>query len=156
MLYAIDMLEALDKRQLVTPLLLTHESPDVRARALRVARYTGPARAERWLPGVERALSDDDGEVRLAAVRALATLRGEAAVDVMRPYLDHADPNLVVDSRGGPALEARSSRTSTGAEDTLERLAGDGREPAARAPAAGGAGARHWSPTRGSGRCSCR
>ena len=33
--YAIDMLESLDKRNLVTPLLLYHESPTVRQRALR-------------------------------------------------------------------------------------------------------------------------
>ena len=33
--YAIDVLESLDKRNLVTPLLLYHESPQVRARALR-------------------------------------------------------------------------------------------------------------------------
>ena len=33
-LYAIDMLETLDKRNLITPLLLHHESPKVRARAL--------------------------------------------------------------------------------------------------------------------------
>jgi hypothetical protein len=33
--YAIDMLESLDKRNLVTPLLLYHESPEVRRRALR-------------------------------------------------------------------------------------------------------------------------
>ena len=33
-LYAIDMLEALDKRNLITPLLLHHESARVRARAL--------------------------------------------------------------------------------------------------------------------------
>ena len=35
--YAIDVLESLDKRNLVTPLLLYHESPKVRARALRCA-----------------------------------------------------------------------------------------------------------------------
>ena len=35
MVYAIDMLESLDKRSLVTPLLLYHESPEVRRRALR-------------------------------------------------------------------------------------------------------------------------
>ena len=34
-IYAIDVLESLDKRNLVTPLLLYHESPAVRARALR-------------------------------------------------------------------------------------------------------------------------
>ena len=36
--YAIDLLESLDKRHLVTPLLLHHESPEVRARALAVGR----------------------------------------------------------------------------------------------------------------------
>jgi hypothetical protein len=33
-LYAIEMLETLDKRNLITPLLLHHESARVRARAL--------------------------------------------------------------------------------------------------------------------------
>ncbi len=33
-IYAIDMLESLGKPQLITPLLLSHDSPDVRARAL--------------------------------------------------------------------------------------------------------------------------
>ena len=37
-LYAIEMLETLDKRHLITPLLLHHESPQVRARALDGAR----------------------------------------------------------------------------------------------------------------------
>ena len=37
-LYAIDLLESLDKRHLVTPLLLHHEIADVRARALRRGR----------------------------------------------------------------------------------------------------------------------
>ena len=49
--YAIDVLESLDKRNLVTPLLLYHESPAVRARALyalgavqhRRRRAMGPA-----------------------------------------------------------------------------------------------------------------
>jgi AAA family ATP:ADP antiporter len=123
-IYAIDMLEALDKRQLVTPLLLRHDSAEVRARALRLARYTDRAHAERWLPGVERALADEDGEVRLAAARALATLRGEAAVDVMRPYLDHHDPNLVVTAAAalaGSDLESDVDR----AYETLKRLAGE-------------------------------
>ena len=37
-MYAIDLLESLDKRHLVTPLLLHHESPEVRARALAAGR----------------------------------------------------------------------------------------------------------------------
>lgn len=129
-IYAIDMLEALDKRQLVTPLLLRHDSAEVRTRALRLARYTNPADAERWLPGVERALGDEDGEVRLAAARALATLRGEAAVDVMRPYLDHHDPNLVVTAAAALASSDVPSDVER-AEETLQRLASDPRDSAA-------------------------
>ena len=121
------MLEALDKRQLVTPLLLRHDSPEVRARTLRLARYTNPADAERWLPGVERALGDEDGEVRLAAARALATLRGEAAVDVMRPYLDHHDPNLVVTAAAALAGSEVPSDVDR-AEETLKRIVADTRE----------------------------
>jgi HEAT repeat protein/CRP-like cAMP-binding protein len=111
----------------VTPLLLRHDSAEVRARTLRLARYTNPAAAERWLPGVERALGDEDGEVRLAAARALATLRGEAAVDVMRPYLDHHDPNLVVTAAAALAGSEVPSDVDR-AEETLKRLAADTRE----------------------------
>ncbi|MCC7123486.1 MAG: MFS transporter [Acidobacteria bacterium] len=128
-IYAIDMLEALDKRQLVTPLLLRHDSADVRTRALRLARYVDPRQAERWLPGVERALGDDDGEVRLAAARALATLRGEAAVDVMRPYLDHADANLVMTAAAALASSDRADDVDR-AEETFKRLAEDTRASA--------------------------
>ena len=52
-IYAIDMLESLDKRNLVTPLLLYHESPERAARG-RCAR-SAPSRsdiAERWLPHI--------------------------------------------------------------------------------------------------------
>jgi HEAT repeat protein len=128
-LYAIDMLEALDKRQLVTPLLLRHDSAEVRTRALRLARYTTPEAAERWLPGVERALGDEDGEVRLAAARALATLRGEAAVDVMRPYLDHRDLNLAVTAAAALASSDVPSDVDR-SEETFRRLAADTSESA--------------------------
>src|SRR5688500_6442598 len=75
-LHAIDLLDAMDKRQRVTPLLLAHESPQVRARALGIAEESGSTLADRWLPGVERALKDSDAAVRIAAVSALAALRG--------------------------------------------------------------------------------
>src|SRR4029453_10381195 len=42
-IYAVDLLESLSKRHLVTPLLLHHESPEVRARALAAAEDAGPA-----------------------------------------------------------------------------------------------------------------
>ena len=125
-IYAIDMLEALDKRQLVTPLLLRHDSPEVRARTLRLARYTNPADAERWLPGVERALGDEDGEVRLAAARAWRRpRRGRRGRDasISRP----SRSNLVVGGRCGLAGSEVPSDVDR-AEETLKRLVADTRE----------------------------
>ena len=153
-IYAIDMLEALDKRQLVTPLLLRHESRTCARARSALARYTNPADAERWLPGVERALGDEDGEVRLAAARALATLRGEAAVDVMRPYLDHADPNLVVTAAAALASSDLPADVDR-AEETFKRLSADSASPP---PSCAGRWRAHSasSPTRASGRCWCR
>jgi ATP:ADP antiporter, AAA family len=104
--YALELLESLDKRHLVSPLMLYHEHPDVRARVLRLAESTGTAGHERWLRGIERALTDAEGEVRGAAVRALAAVRGEAAATLMRPYLRESDPALVV-----TAASALSSST---------------------------------------------
>ncbi|MEP7117020.1 MAG: Npt1/Npt2 family nucleotide transporter [Acidobacteriota bacterium] len=95
-IYALDLLESLDKRHLVSPLMLYHEAPAVRMRVLRLAEATGPAGASRWMGGIARALTDSDGEVRHAAVRALASVRGQGAAELMRPYLRDADPALVV------------------------------------------------------------
>jgi AAA family ATP:ADP antiporter len=128
-LYAIDLLEAMDKRRLVTPLLLAHESAEVRARALKVAEATGTEQADRWLPGVERALKDRDSAVRVAAVSAFAGLRGEAAVDVMRPFTGKDDPALAIVAAA--ALADSSAETDRRiAEDTLRQYSSDTREHA--------------------------
>lgn len=95
-LYALDLLESLDKRHLVSPLMLYHERADVRTRVLRLAEATGRAGAVKWTRGIERALADGDGEVRAAAVRAIAAVKGQDAAALMRPYLRDADPALVV------------------------------------------------------------
>jgi hypothetical protein len=57
-LYAMDVLESLDKRNLITPLLLSHESPAVRARALLALGAARPEVAERWRSAVERLVKD--------------------------------------------------------------------------------------------------
>ncbi len=126
-LYAIDLLESLDKRQLVTPLLLFHESPEVRARALRVAEAAGPAGAERWLSAVERALKDRDAEVRLAAVRAVGAIRREGAAAIMRPYLSSSDPQLVITAATTLAASADPADVVT-AEEVFRRLTEDTRD----------------------------
>ena len=98
MLYAIEMLEALDKRHLVTPLLLQHESPRVRARTLRALALSRSRAAGRWLPTVSRMVQDEDVNVRAAALRALAELEHEDAAVLMRRHLADAEPRVVVTS----------------------------------------------------------
>ena len=126
-LYAIDLLDAMDKRHLVTPLLLAHESAEIRARALSVAESAGPALADRWLPGVERALKDRDGPVRIAAVSAFAALRGGAAADVMRPFITGNDPALAIAAAAAMAGSGAEADLKI-AEDTLRRYSADARE----------------------------
>ncbi len=131
-LYAIEMLESLNKRHLISPLLLNHESPAVRARALLTVEGATEALRPRWTPGVERLLKDDDAEVRAAAVRALAIVRGEAAIGLMRPHLDDRDPRLAVTA--ATALAASSNPADVdAAEATLERLSSDSRPSGATA-----------------------
>ncbi len=130
--YAIEMLESLGKRQLVSPLLLNHESPAVRARALLTVEGASAAVRERWTPGIERLLKDDAPEVRAAAVRALASARGEAAVGLMRPLLDDRDPRLAVTAAAALATSGTEADVDA-AEATLARLSGDPRPSAAAA-----------------------
>ncbi|MEW6321324.1 MAG: MFS transporter [Acidobacteriota bacterium] len=97
-IHAIDLLEAFEKGQLVTPLLLRHPSAKVRIRALGALESARPDIGEHWLNAgsVEPMLHDENLEVRVAAVRALAAIRGSRAADVMRPYLGDKDPRVSV------------------------------------------------------------
>ncbi|MFA5908597.1 MAG: Npt1/Npt2 family nucleotide transporter [Vicinamibacterales bacterium] len=126
-LYAIDLLDALDKRHLVTPLLLAHESAEIRARTLRVAEAAGTEAADRWLPRVERALRDADASVRVAAVGALAALRGQAAADVMRPFLHGSDQALAIVAAAALASSTHEADVQA-AEDRLRAFSSDTRE----------------------------
>jgi AAA family ATP:ADP antiporter len=92
--YAIEMLESLDKRNLITPLLLHHESEQVRIRALAAIEGGRPEVAQRWLPAIERMLKDPSGDVRAGAVRALSAVRAEDVAHLMRKYLDDRDPRV--------------------------------------------------------------
>ncbi|MCC6990049.1 MAG: HEAT repeat domain-containing protein, partial [Acidobacteria bacterium] len=126
-IYALDLLESLDKKHLVSPLMLYHEHGDVRARVLRLAEATGPAGAGRWLRGISRGLTDDEGDVRSAAVRALAAVKGQEAAALMRPYLQDADPALVVTAAS--ALSSSSDPADvTAAANAFRALIDDSRE----------------------------
>ena len=93
-------------------------------------RRRAPALADRWLPGVERALKDPDSAVRIAAVSALAALRGEAAVDVMRPFITRNDPALAIVAAAALAGSTKPDDVAI-AEETLRRFSSDTREQGA-------------------------
>jgi len=131
-LYAIEMLETLDKRNLITPLLLHHESPKVRARSLLALESARPDVGERWTPAIERLLRDDDAGVRAAAVRALAALRKEATSAVMRPHLYDPEPRVAA-TAAAVLADAGNEDDARAAESALKRLTGDTRAAAARA-----------------------
>lgn len=94
--YAIDVLESLDKRNLVTPLLLYHESPAVRTRALAALGSARPDIAERWAPHIRRMVGDADAGVRAAAISALSVISHEDAATLARPMLSDTDPRIRV------------------------------------------------------------
>jgi ATP:ADP antiporter, AAA family len=124
--YAIDMLESLDKRSLVTPLLLYHESPDVRRRALRAIGAVRRDIAVSWLPQVRRMLSDADSGVRAAAIVAICSINNEDAATLSRPLL--CDPDARIRVTAAVALAATSKPADVdAAEAALVDLASDAR-----------------------------
>lgn len=90
-LHSLDILSSNDRGNLVPPLLLYHDDPEVRLRTLAVL-----AEGERVdaMPLVERTLKDPDAEVRAEAVRVLASMQGTDAAELMLPKLEEADPGV--------------------------------------------------------------
>ncbi len=131
-LYAIDLLDSLDKANLITPLLLHHEAPGVRARALASIAAARPELVHRWAPAVERALKDESADVRAAAVTALAAIRGEKSTELMRPYLNDHDPRIVA-AAAVVMASSDSDEDVDAAESALRRISSDTREGAAGA-----------------------
>ena len=127
--YAIDMLESLDKRNLVTPLLLYHDSPKVRQRALRALGAVRSDIAVRWLPQVRRMLSDADSGVRAAAIIAIGAINNEDATALSRPLLADPDPRIRVTAAVALAASASPADVDA-AEATLIEIAGDSRDSA--------------------------
>ena len=128
-LYAIDLLESLDKQNLVTPLLLHHESAPVRARALDALKEARADIASRWVPTIEKMIGDDSPEVRSAAIGALARLRNEDAAGLARTLLEDHDPRIV--ATAAVVLAGSSVETDqAAAQRALSSLAADTRESA--------------------------
>jgi AAA family ATP:ADP antiporter len=145
-IYAIEMLEALDKRHLVSPLLLHHESPRVRVRALAALDATRPDIAIRWRSRVEQIVHDADVDVRAAALRALAVLANEEASVTVRRFIDDAEPRVAAAAATILAQSPLAADVDE-AEAALLRLASDTRDTGvARRTAAAEALARTSHP----------
>jgi AAA family ATP:ADP antiporter len=129
-LYAIGMLETLDKRHLISPLLLHHDAPEVRARVLQSLTAVRPRIAVRWTPAVQRLIHDPDVDVRAAALRALAVLSREDATALMHRHLLDPAPRVAVTCCVGLAASPRHEDVDA-AETALERLIGDTRDAGA-------------------------
>ena len=149
-LYAIDVLESLDKRNLVTPLLLHHESGAVRARALAALGSARSEIAQRWVPLIQGMITDEDPDVRAAAIGALAGIRDEDATALARTLLSDSDPRIV--ATAAVALSQSGRREDEEAADrALSSLAAaaDESDPQVRRDLAaairnvGGADCRH-------------
>jgi len=124
--YAIDMLESLDKRNLVTPLLLYHEAPEVRLRALRAIGSVRRDIALSWLPQLRRMLSDSDSAVRAAAIAAICNINNEDAATLTRPLLHDDDPRIRVTAAVALAGSHEPADVDA-AESALVDLASDAR-----------------------------
>ena len=128
-LYAIDVLESLDKRHLITPLLLHHESASVRARALLALKEARSDIADRWVPAIEKMIGDENAAVRAAAIGTLASMRNEDAAGLARSLLEDHDPRIVATAA---VVLAGSELPGDGAaaQKALTSLAADTREGA--------------------------
>ena len=110
--YAIDVLESLDKRNLVTPLLLYHESPKVRARALQALAAARTDIARKWAPQhPPRCSAIRDPAVRAGAIAALGAISNEDAATLARPMLDGAGSADPCDRGGGAGDQHAAGRS---------------------------------------------
>jgi AAA family ATP:ADP antiporter len=134
-LHSLELLSASGEGRLVPPVLLHHDSAEVRCKTLDILADTGREDAAHL---VERALGDEDAEVRTGAMRTLAQLRKEYAASLMLEHLDEKDPRLrasaVVSLLAGGDAEGRDR-----AEQILGEMVGDD-DPGVRAEVASALG----------------
>ena len=128
-LYAIEMLESLDKQNLISPLLLHHASTKVRVRALGALSAARADIAGHWATVIERLITDPDPELRTAAVGALANLRNEDALAIARTLIDDADPRIVA-TAAVVLSNSNDADDLNAAERALSAIIADTRESA--------------------------
>ena len=133
-LYAIDVLESFDKRNLVTPLLLHHESAAVRARAITVIGDSRGTLPEQWRSAIQRRVDDPDPEVRARAILTLAKVQNQNATRLARTLVEDVEkaPRMAASAAVVLAASPDPHDVET-AEITLTRLATDLRDTSSEA-----------------------
>jgi len=101
-------------------------------RALGLLAATLPADAARWLPAIQRMMADESPEVRAAAVGAMAELRDENVMALVRPHLLDSNPRIVLTAAMVLSSSDLEEDVET-AERVLRELVSDTRESAAQA-----------------------
>jgi len=125
--YAIDVLESLGKRNLVTPLLLHHASPAVRERALQAMAAAHSGMIAEWLPQIRRLLADEEPRVRAAAIQAIGAVGNQDAVALARSMT--AERNARIRATAATVLASSGSPDDVMlAETTLLDLSSDSSE----------------------------
>jgi AAA family ATP:ADP antiporter len=133
-LHSLELLSSSGEGRLVPPVLLSHDSAEVRRKTLDILGQTGREDAAHL---VERALADEDAEVRTGAMRTLTTLRRERAAELMWRHLDERDPRLRASAV--VSLLGDEGNGSERAEAVLGEMVVD-QNPAVRAEIAGALG----------------
>ena len=127
--YAIDVLESLDKRNLVTPLLLYHESRGGAAAGARRRSAPSAARSrEQWVPHIRRMLGDPDPGVRRRPSARWRRSAHEDAASLARPMLADPDPRI----RATAAVALAGSAKPEDLDDAERRAARSDRRHARR------------------------
>lgn len=127
-LHSLELLKVSGQHRLVPPLLLYHDSAEVRRKTLEIL---AAAKRVEAIPLVERAIGDDDHGVRTAAIQALTALKGGDAASWVLPRLEDPDPRIraaAVASLAGmddPALASRAEEVLNeliASDDTTARV----------------------------------
>ncbi len=128
-MHSLELLEYFDKGNLVTPLLVRHESAAVRQKTLDLLAATNRTDA---ITLIEEALGDEDPEVRSAAMRALVILHGDTAAADMAKQLDDPDrgvrstaiASILTSGNGADHADARTAlEHMVGSADIEDRCA---------------------------------
>lgn len=135
-LHSLGILSANGRGNLVPPLLLYHDDPEVRRRTLEILAAASRHDAASL---IERRLSDADPVVRAEAVRALGQLHGKDVCDLMVSRLDEGDPGVRAAAVACLASHGREAEVER-AGRTLQELMSDA-DPLVRAEGAKAIGA---------------